>query len=174
MLASVGTLQDEIQQRQPFRTLGHEAVIGILYTADLVRRVVADLVTRRGLTHQQYNVLRILRGAGADGLPTLEIARRMIDRTPGITRLLDRLESEGRVRRERCPADRRQVLCWITAKGNELLAELEPAIRAIEDRPRRQLNDAQLDSLIHLLDAIRSDFRTLCSDTPTSRKGERE
>jgi len=70
-------------------------------------------------------VLRILRGAGQQGTPTLEIADRMIQKNPGITRLLDKLEAKHLVRRKRCPEDRRQVLCWITEAGLRLLADLD-------------------------------------------------
>ena len=70
-------------------------------------------------------MLRILRGAGDEGLPTLEVAERMIEQTPGVTRLLDRLEIEGLIRRERCRADRRQHLCWLTSEGSRLLDRLD-------------------------------------------------
>ena len=87
-------LQREIRQRRPFQSAGHEAVLGLLRTADLVRRLGTALVEPYGITLQQFNVLRILRGAGGDGLPTLEVASRMIEQTPGVTRLLDRLEAK--------------------------------------------------------------------------------
>ena len=106
MHESKGTLQHEIQQSHPFRSHSQEAVLGILRTADLLRRVISQIVEPWGITQQQYNVMRILRGAGDEGLPTLTIAQRMVERTPGITRLIDRLESKGWVERTRCPNDR--------------------------------------------------------------------
>ncbi len=84
------------------------------------------IVEPHGITLQQFNVLRILRGAGDEGLPTLEVADRMIEQTPGVTRLLDRMEAKELVRRQRCPKDRRQHLCWITAKGLALLEKIDP------------------------------------------------
>src|SRR5215470_7514740 len=103
-------------------------------TADLVRRHATALIEPQGITLQQYNVLRILRGAGADGLPTLEVADRMIEQTPGVTRLLDRLEAKQLVRRQRCPKDRRQHLCWITPKGLALLRKLDaPGLKTADD-----------------------------------------
>src|SRR5438128_7791686 len=114
-------VQEEIRQRRPFPSVAQEAVVALMRTADLVRRHATALLEPHGLTLQQYNVLRILRGAGADGLPTLEIADRMIEQTPGITRLLDRLEAKELVRRQRCPKDRRQHLCWITPKALAIL-----------------------------------------------------
>src|SRR5690606_1593325 len=102
-----------------------QALVAVFRTADAVRRALTQVLEPHGLTMQQYNVLRILRGARPDPLPTMDIAERMMDRTPGITRLLDRLEAKGLVRRERCQDDRRQVLCTITPVGLELLGWLD-------------------------------------------------
>ncbi|HZJ72423.1 MAG TPA: MarR family transcriptional regulator, partial [Planctomycetota bacterium] len=102
-----GVLQREIRQTRPFPSVEAEAVVGLMRTADVVKRGLARVVEPRGLTLQQYNVLRILRGAGPEGLPTLEIAGRMIEQAPGVTRLLDRLEAKNLVQRARCPRDRR-------------------------------------------------------------------
>jgi MarR family transcriptional regulator, organic hydroperoxide resistance regulator len=146
-------IQREIKQNRPFPSRGEEAAVALLRTADLVRRTVSSLVEARGITAQQYNVLRILRGAGAAGLPTLEIAERMVEQTPGITRLMDRLEVKGLVRRQRCPEDRRQVLCHILPAGLDLLARLdEPIARqgALEN-----LGETDLNALIDLLDRAR-------------------
>src|SRR5229473_5817955 len=118
----MGTVLEEIRQRRPFPSVAHEAIVALLRTADLVRRQVATLVEPHGITPQQYNVLRILRGAGEKGLPTLEIAERMIEQTPGITRLIDRLQTKNLVARERCLTDRRQVFCRITPAGLSLLS----------------------------------------------------
>src|SRR4029453_18362861 len=107
-------IQHEIKQSRPFRSKGQEAAIALMRTADLVRRTIAGIVGPYDLTPQQYNVLRILRGAGQAGLPTLEIPERMVEQAPGITRLLDRLEKKTWVERERSQEDRRQVICRIT------------------------------------------------------------
>jgi len=125
-------------------------------TADLVRRHATALIEPQGLTLQQYNVLRILRGAGTDGLPTLEIADRMIEQTPGITRLLDRLEAKELVRRQRCPKDRRQHLCWITPKGLAILQKLDaPALRQAEET-MKGLRQKDREAFVRLLDALRA------------------
>ena len=149
-------LQREIRQRRPFQSPGHEAVLGLLRTADLVRRQGAALVEPHGITLQQFNVLRILRGAGDDGLPTLEVAVRMIEQTPGVTRLLDRLEAKELVRRQRCPNDRRQHLCWISAKGLALLEKLDVVTTRAHDETLKGLRQKDRVSLIRLLDAIRA------------------
>lgn len=148
-------LQEEIRQSKPFKSSAHEAFVDLLKTTDVVRRKVAVVVERYGLTMQQYNVLRILRGAGTEGLPTLAIAERMIERHPGITRLLDRLEKKGFVCRERMKADRRQVRCWITPKGTELLEKVTTEVEAVVEQIMNVLDDQEKLLLIGLLDRLR-------------------
>ena len=148
-------IQQELRQRRPFRNHRQEAGIALLRTADVVKRRMAKVIEPAGITLQQYNVLRILRGAGEGGIATLEIARRMIEQTPGITRLLDRLESKRLVRRERCPSDRRQVLCWITTEGQELLVGLDEPVNRADVEVLRMLGGEELARLIELLDSIR-------------------
>ena len=133
-------LQREIRQRRPFPSVAQEGVVSVMRTADLLRRRVAAFLEPFGITVQQFNVLRILRGGGPDGLPTLEVGARMVEETPGITRLLDRLESKGLVRRQRCPKDRRQHLCWITQQGLDLLASLDGPIVKHSDEIMGGLN----------------------------------
>lgn len=134
--------------------------MGLLRTADVLRRLVSGAVARQGLTAQQYNVLRILRGAGAEGLPTLEIAERMIEAAPGITRLLDRIEAKGLVSRKRCPEDRRQVLCTITRDGLAQLAALDGPIHRLDEEALGALCPADIESLIRSLDQIRAGQKT--------------
>ncbi len=149
-------LQDELRQTKPFQGPAHEGVLALLRTADLVRRRLAVVVEPHGITLQQFNVLRILRGGGDEGVPTLEVAARMIEQTPGITRLLDRLETKGLVRRQRCPKDRRQHLCWITARGSSLLELLNaPMLAAVEDS-LKGLAPRERNAFIQVLDAIRA------------------
>jgi DNA-binding MarR family transcriptional regulator len=148
---------EDIQQSKPFRTPHQEAAIALLRTADVVRRRISAVIERAGITGQQYNVLRIVRGAGEAGIPTLDIAKRMIERTPGITRLLDRLENRQLVRRERCPSDRRQVLCWITPAGLEVIAQLEKPVTQADKEVIQGLDVAELRHLIDYLDRIREE-----------------
>lgn len=149
-------LREEIKQRRPFRSRGHEAVVGLLLTADRMRRDLGQVVETRGLTLQQYNVLRILRGAGGKGLPTLDIALRMIEQAPGITRLLDRLEKKGFAKRERCPRDRRQVLVVITPPGLRLLHDLDAPMSKADDALLERLGSRRAVTLIRLLEALRN------------------
>jgi DNA-binding MarR family transcriptional regulator len=159
-------LQREIRQSRPFRSKGQEALLGLLRTADVVRRSLAQLVEPHGITLQQYNVLRILRGAGTAGLPTLEIADRMLEQAPGITRLMDRLEAKQLVRRERCPEDRRQVLCWLTSRGAELVQGLDGLMDAADAGTVAALSPAEQEELIRLLDAVRSGSPPASPDSP--------
>ncbi|MGH9844339.1 MAG: MarR family winged helix-turn-helix transcriptional regulator [Blastocatellia bacterium] len=103
------------------------------------------------ITGQQYNVLRILRGAEPDGLPTLTIAERMIENAPGITRMIDRLESKGLVEREMRPHDRRCVYCRITKKGLSLLELLDQPVEEFNRAVFRGLSKAELEQLTALL-----------------------
>jgi DNA-binding MarR family transcriptional regulator len=148
-------LQREIGQKKPFQSFGHEAVLAILRTADELNRRFGRVVAAEGLTSQQYNVLRILRGAEPDGLPTLTIAERMIERTPGITGLIDRLGEKGLVRRERCPRDRRRVLCHITARGLEVLGRLDEPVGASDDMVLDVMSERDAERLIVTLDKVR-------------------
>jgi len=158
MAARVRTLlQSELKQDRPFRSRTEEAVVGLFRTAEIVRRAMGTVVEAKGITLQQYNVLRILRGAGATGLPTLDIGERMVEHAPGVTRLLDRLEAKQLVRRRRCPEDRRQVLCWIEPAGERLLAELDSPMRAAARRRLAGLGPGGLDALIELMEAVRAE-----------------
>lgn len=146
----------ELKQSKPFASRTQQTAVSLMRTADLVRRSVSAVVEPHGITLQQYNVLRILRGAGNGGLPTLEIAQRMIEQTPGITRLIDRLESKELVLRERCPTDRRQVFCRITKEGLRLLTRLEQPVRTAEEEALAALSPRQLEQLVALLDRARN------------------
>jgi DNA-binding MarR family transcriptional regulator len=149
-------VQREIAQRRPFHSLGAEVAVSILRTAALLERFYNQVVAAQGITIQQYNVLRILRGAGAEGLPTLTIRDRMVHATPGITRLVDRLEQSGLVCRERGTPDRRVVYCRITDRGLEVLASLDAAVNEADDRAVATLSVEQQRQLAQLLDAVRS------------------
>jgi DNA-binding MarR family transcriptional regulator len=149
-------LQREIRQGKPFRSRGQEVVVALLRTADLVRRTVGRALEPHDITLQQYNVLRILRGAGEQGLPTLEIAERMIEQAPGVTRLLDRLEVKGLVRRQRCAQDRRQVLCWLTPAGLELVERLDEPVDSADAEAVGMLTPEEQERLLRMLDTLRS------------------
>lgn len=156
MARKLSTVREEIRQSKPFRSAAEEAILTLYRTADAIQRDFTRLIEPHGISPQQYNVLRILRGAGAEGLPTLEIADRMVERTPGITRLLDKLEAKQLVRRRRCPEDRRQVLCYITEGALKLLAQLDQPVVDTGLRTMRGLTNPQLRQLIELLNHVRA------------------
>jgi DNA-binding MarR family transcriptional regulator len=149
-------LQRELRQRRPFESPAHEALLGLFRTADAAGRVVAAAIEPHGITGQQFNVLRILRGAAPDPLPVLEIGERMIEEAPGITRLLDRLEAKGLVSRARCLRDRRQVHCRITGEGLDLLKLLDGPVSAAEEAVMKPIGRAGQQQLIGLLDRLRA------------------
>jgi DNA-binding MarR family transcriptional regulator len=152
-----GKAQAELKQTRPFASLAIEAAINIWRTADALLRDAEIALKPADITHTQYNVLRILRGAGPAGLACSEIASRMVTRDPDITRLLDRLEKEELVRRARCTQDRRVVLTQITAPGLKLLKDLDGPMRKAGERRLRQLGSKRLKALISLLEEVRAE-----------------
>ncbi|MBL8241242.1 MAG: MarR family transcriptional regulator [Bryobacterales bacterium] len=152
---SVRRLREEIKQNKAFHDRAHAAALALLRTADELRRSLDTLIAPHGVSAEQYNVLRILRGAGEAGLPTLDIAARLLERNPGITRLIDKLEAKQFVARRRCTKDRRQVFCTITPAGASLINELDEPARQANKHMFRGLTGAQADLLIDLLDRVR-------------------
>jgi DNA-binding MarR family transcriptional regulator len=108
--------------------VAQDALIAVVRAADRVKREVAQVIEPHGVTLQQYNVLRILRGAGPEGLPTLEVGARMMEQAPGVTRLVERLVRKQLVARARGDEDARQVICRITPKGLALLARMDQPV----------------------------------------------
>jgi DNA-binding MarR family transcriptional regulator len=123
-------LKQRIKQEADFESPAEEAFLNLLVAADAVRARLDRLCAEHGVTHGQYNVLRILRGVHPGGHPRCEIAARLIERAPDVTRLVDRLEAAGLVERSRSEEDRRVSLTRITRKGLELLEAMEPALDA--------------------------------------------
>ena len=137
------------------RPLTVEAFLELLRTADVLVQALAATLKPYGLSLNQYNVLRILRGAQPGGLPCGQIAERMLTRDPDMTRLLDRLEGRGLVGRCREQDDRRVVLTRITGQGMKVLAELDEPVRKKHDEQLGHLSDAKLRHLMELLQAAR-------------------
>ncbi len=149
-------VQSEIKQSRPFRSTAQEATIALLRTASVVHRVFARVLEPWALSLAQYNALRIIRGAGAGGIPTLSIRERMVEEGTTITRILDKLEDAGLVRRERSFPDRRQVLCYATDAGRKLLDTLDPQMDSTDEEVVAVLNETQLEQFIELLDEVRA------------------
>jgi DNA-binding MarR family transcriptional regulator len=150
-------LDGEAKQKHLVHSRQQDAVVSILRAANYLGRFCSPVFDQQGITSQQYNVLRILRGAGLGGLPTLDIAERMIEQAPGITRLLDRLEAKKFVRRERPSDNRRQVLCFLTKPGLDLLRELDTPVRNKVNQALHQLDESEIGELIRLLELARGE-----------------
>lgn len=132
-----------------------EAMTALEVTTGRILDQITAVVEPEGLGVQQYRVLRVLREAGEHGAPTLEIARRLVDRTPGVTRLADRLEARGLISRER-GKDRRQVVCRITPEGTELLGAVDQRVESVLETAFAPLTRNEVPALIHLLGRIRN------------------
>lgn len=153
-------LQMELKKRQPFASLAQEAALSLFRTSDQLHLRFERLFKKHGLTHSQYNVLRILRGAGGP-LPILEIASRTITVVPGITGLIDRLEKCGLVRRERSTQDRRVVYVAITPKAVELLAEIDQPLAEAHEEYLAGLSRREQEELIRFLAKVRDHLETV-------------
>jgi DNA-binding MarR family transcriptional regulator len=147
-------LQLELKKRQAFESPEQEATLSLLRTNDQLQIRFARLFREHGLTPSQYNVLRILRGEGKP-LPILEIAARTVTVVPGITGLIDRLETAGLVRRERCPEDRRVIYVALTDQGLRQVAELDEPVIDLHENLLGHLNHVELKELGRLLEKIR-------------------
>ena len=145
------TLADDIKLNRPFQLPQLEVFLNLVRTTDRLTADVAALFKPHGITMQQYNVLRILRGAGPEGLPSLEVAHRMVTRVPDITRLVDRMAKTGLVVRDRCANDRRVVRIKPTAKGSRLASKLEEPMNERHRQQLRDLNERDLTELNRLL-----------------------
>ena len=132
-----------------------DAVVSILRTANYLGRFCSPVFDQHGITSQQFNVLRILRGAGLGGLPTLDIAEKMIEQAPGITRMMDRIEGKKLVLRERPSAKRRHFICFITKPGLDLLHKLDTPVRNKVNQALRRLDESEIEELIRLLELAR-------------------
>jgi MarR family transcriptional regulator, organic hydroperoxide resistance regulator len=148
-------LQAEMRQGRPFASPSQEATVALLRTASVVTRAFARLVEPSGLSWAQYNALRVIRGAGRAGIPTLAIRERMIDEGTTITRLLDKLEAAGLISRERSEPDRRQVICYASDEGRKLLGQLDPKVDRLDEEAVGFLSPSRLEAFVRTLEEIR-------------------
>lgn len=150
----VSRIYAEIRQGKPFGRPEPELAIVLLRTGDVLHHSISRSLAPHGLSHEQYNALRILRGAAEDGHPTLEISRRLLSRSPNITRLVDKLIGKGLARRDRDADDRRQAVVRITPAGLKVTAEADRAIDSVLAK-LRGLTAAEMKTAVGLLDRIR-------------------
>lgn len=149
------SLQQEIKKKKPFDIPEQEAFLNIIRTASFLEAEFDALFKRHALTNAQYNVLRILRGEGAR-MPSLAVAERLVTRVPDITRLVDRLEQAGLVKRERSTEDRRVVYVSIASKGLALLSSLDEPVRDLHKKQLAHMSRKDLAELSRLLTIARS------------------
>ncbi len=149
-------LAREIKQTRSFPSLEGEAGLNILRTSEVLYDRLNTELKKLDLTFTQYNVLRILRGAGAEGVSCSQLAERMIVRDPDVTRLLDRIEKRGYVERKRCDQDRRILTVRLSAAGLKQLQAADRPVREVMGSSLRKLGKDALSQLIQDLEAIRS------------------
>jgi DNA-binding MarR family transcriptional regulator len=153
-----GKLAAEIQQTKPFSLLEEEAALNIVRTAEVIGQASAAFLRDYDLSATQYNVLRILRGAEPSGATCSQVAERMINHDPDITRLLDRLEARNFITRDRSKEDRRVVVTRITPEGLDLVSRIDRPLRAFLKARLGKLGQPGLTSLIGQLEQIRECF----------------
>jgi len=150
-----GILQREIRQTRAIALLEEEASLNIVRTGDLLMRRIAELLKPHNLSPAQYNVLRILRGAGKEGASCKDIGERLLARDPDITRLMDRLEARGLLVRGRAKEDRRVVTHCLTKEGLALVNAFDRPIEKLHRGVMRGVPQGKLKDLIATLEEIR-------------------
>ena len=155
-----GKLQAEIQQTKPFAVIEEEATLNVVRTAEVLQRTVAEFLREFELSPVQYNVLRILRGAGVQGATCSQIGERLLTRDPDITRLLDRMEARSLIVRERSREDRRAIITRISEAGLALVNRIDQPLHAMNERKLGKFGRDALERLIAGLERMREAFET--------------
>ena len=151
-----GKLLKEIHKVRPFDSVQQELFLNIIRTADYLMRGFEELLKPYNLSPTQYNILRILRGAGENGLACKQIGEHLITRDPDITRLLDRLEARTLITRQRGVEDRRVVAARITAEGLKILKELDKPVVDVHRKQLAHVPEAKIEAMIDQLEMLRS------------------
>jgi DNA-binding MarR family transcriptional regulator len=151
----VSDLRIALRQTKPFNSVYQEAFLNLARTHTVLSDGLDQVLAPHGLSITQYNVLRILRGAGREGLCRNEIGRRLITRMPDVTRLLDRMERAGLVNRVRSAADRRLVNTILTAQGSRMVDKLDREVAREHERALGHMTNTQLTKLVELLSLAR-------------------
>ncbi|MEF8816449.1 MAG: MarR family transcriptional regulator [Salinibacter sp.] len=147
-------LRDYIKQSAPFEDTAQEAMLNLFVAAAHVRRRVEQVCQSYDLQFSHHNVLRILRGVHPDGHPRCEIVERMLDPSPDVTRLIDKLVEQGLVRRTTSDEDRRMTIHTITDDGLDLLEEMDPEIRDVQEWFNTRVSDRDLNHLSRICEGI--------------------
>lgn len=148
------TLQEPIRSSAQTENVTVEAIVNLFVATDYLRQRFDKVCAENGITHTQYNILRILKGAYPGGHPRCEIMVRMIERAPDTTRLLDRLEQQGLVERIRSEHDKRLSIARITPKGLDLLNNATPRFNAVWDEISCKLSRAESMMLAEICEKL--------------------
>jgi DNA-binding MarR family transcriptional regulator len=151
----ISAVGDDIHQTKPFASIEEELLVSLLRTGDVLHERFEQIIRPFNISMTQYNVLRILRGAEPTGRTCGEIGERMIAREPDVTRLLERLDKAGLVKRSRDSQDRRVVVTRITSGGLKLLDEVEPKLREL-DGVLKPMGEHKIETTLKLLDEVRA------------------
>jgi DNA-binding MarR family transcriptional regulator len=154
----ISAVGEEIYQTKAFASLEEELLVSLLRTTDLLHERFEHIIRPFSISMTQYNVLRILRGAEPKGRTCGEIGERMIAREPDVTRLLERMEKAGLIKRTRDSRDRRVVVTRITSAGLKLLDAMEPKLREI-DGLLKPMGERKIETTLKLLDEVRAHVR---------------
>ncbi len=144
-------------KQQRFSSVYQEAFLSLLVAADALQRRVSELCEAHGITHPQYNVLRILRGVYPGGHPRCEIIDRMVHVSPDVTRLINRLEASGLVVRGKSDDDKRLSLTYITQSGLDLLERMRPDVESIEAEMAAKISQQDASTLTNICESIARD-----------------
>ena len=155
MAKPLKSLKEELKQNKPWPSLEEEAALNVARTSAVLEHALAQALKPFDITPTQYNVLRILRGAGDAGLCRSEVGERMVRRVPDVTRLLDRLEDTGYIARARGGEDRRYVTTRITPEGLEALSSLDAVVAGFLEDHLGHLGEEQRRALVDLLSVLR-------------------
>jgi DNA-binding MarR family transcriptional regulator len=151
-----GRLQEELKQTRPFSGPELEALVSVMRTAALLDHAAGEVLKPHGITPTQYNVLRILRGAGDEGLCGRAVGERLVSQVPDVPRLLERMATMGLISRTRDPQDRRHVVARITTAGEKVLDDVTPCLERIAESRFARLGRPALKALVDSLDDVRA------------------
>lgn len=148
------SIEEAIQSR--FRNEKHKAIVNLLYTSKYIESKIENFIKPYQLTHQQYNILRIVRGAAGKPVSLKYIKERMLDKMPDASRIVDKLYQKALLKRVECAQDRRSVDITITEKGLQLLAQMDENAEEM-DNLLSGFDEKQLQTLNHLLNLVRKE-----------------
>ena len=147
---------DHSKLKFSFRSLDQEVYLTLVITSSQLSYELDVLMRKHGLTQPQYNVLRILRGAGRDGLGRNEIRERLVTSMPDVTRLLDRMQAAGLILRKQCEVDRRQTKTTLTEAGTRIVRKLDPPLDKLHRKHTAGIQESELKTMLAVLSRLRA------------------